>query len=107
MKKAGVKITDRVRYRYGSMNAVLKGDKLEKVDQYYPDNHFYYVEMMTQDEYNRIEKKECIVKGTGDTDLYHERQMWEKTDKHCRTELSGEKRTVRDDEPAEEHGRNV
>ena len=56
-KKAGVKITDRVWYRYGSMNAVLKGDKLENVDQYYPDNHFYYVEMMTQDEYNRIEKR--------------------------------------------------
>lgn len=56
-EKAGVKITDRVRYRYGSMNAVLKGDKLENVDQYYPDNHFYYVEMMTQDEYNRIEKR--------------------------------------------------
>lgn len=56
-EKAWVKITDRVRYRYGSMNAVLKGDKLENVDQYYPDNHFYYVEMMTQDEYNRIEKR--------------------------------------------------
>lgn len=56
-EKAGVKITDRVRYRYGSMNAVLKGDKLENVDQYYPDNHFYYVEMMTQDEYNQIEKR--------------------------------------------------
>ena len=56
-EKAGVKITDRVWYRYGSMNAVLKGDKLENVDQYYPDNHFYYVEMMTQDEYNRIEKR--------------------------------------------------
>lgn len=56
-EKAGLKITDRVRYRYGSMNAVLKGDKLENVDQYYPDNHFYYVEMMTQDEYNRIEKR--------------------------------------------------
>ena len=56
-EKAGVKITDRVRYRYGSMNAVLKGDKLENVNQYYPDNHFYYVEMMTQDEYNRIEKR--------------------------------------------------
>lgn len=56
-EKAGVKITDRVRYRYGSMNAVLKGDKLENVDQYYPDNHFYYVEMMTQEEYNRIEKR--------------------------------------------------
>lgn len=56
-EKAGVKITDRVRYRYGSMNAVLKGNNLEKVEQYYPDNHFYYVEMMTQDEYNRIEKR--------------------------------------------------
>lgn len=56
-EKAGVKITDRVWYRYGSMNAVLKGDKLENVDQYYPDNHFYYVEMMTQDEYNRVEKR--------------------------------------------------
>lgn len=56
-EKAGVKITDRVWYRYGSMNAVLKGDKLENVNQYYPDNHFYYVEMMTQDEYNRIEKR--------------------------------------------------
>lgn len=56
-EKAGVKITDRVLYRYGSMNAVLKGDKLENVNQYYPDNHFYYVEMMTQDEYNRIEKR--------------------------------------------------
>ena len=56
-EKAGVKITDRVWYRYGSMNAVLKGDKLENVDQYYQDNHFYYVEMMTQDEYNRIEKR--------------------------------------------------
>lgn len=56
-EKAGVKITDRVWYRYGSMNAVLKGDKLENVDQYYPDHHFYYVEMMTQDEYNRIEKR--------------------------------------------------
>ena len=61
-EKAGVKITDRVRYRYGSMNAVLKGDKLENVDQYYPDNHFYYVEMMTQDEYNRIEKKNVSLK---------------------------------------------
>lgn len=40
-----------------SLYAVLKGDKLENVDQYYPDNHFYYVEMMTQDEYNRIEKR--------------------------------------------------
>lgn len=56
-EKAGVKITDRVWYRYGSMNAVPKGDKLENVNQYYPDNHFYYVEMMTQDEYNRIEKR--------------------------------------------------
>lgn len=56
-EKAGVKITDRVWYRYGSMNAVLKGDKLENVNQYYPDNHFYYVEMMTQDEYNRIQKR--------------------------------------------------
>ena len=56
-EKAGVKITDRVWYRYGSMNAVLKGDKLENVDQYYLYNHFYYVEMMTQDEYNRIEKR--------------------------------------------------
>ena len=56
-EKAGVKITDRVWYRYGSMNAVLKGDKVENVNQYYPDNHFYYVEMMTQDEYNRIEKR--------------------------------------------------
>lgn len=56
-EKAGVKITDRVWYRYGSMNAVLKGDKLENVNQYYPDNHFYYVEMMTQDDYNRIEKR--------------------------------------------------
>ena len=56
-EKAGVKITDRVRYRYGSMNAVLKGNNLEKVEQYYPDNHFYYVEMITQEEYNRIEKQ--------------------------------------------------
>ena len=31
-EKAGVKITDRVRYRYGSMNAVLKGNNLEKVE---------------------------------------------------------------------------
>ena len=61
-EKTGVKITDRVRCRYGSMNAVLKGDKLEKVDQYYPDNHFYYVEMMTQDEYNRIEKRNVSLK---------------------------------------------
>ena len=61
-EKAGVKITDRVWYRYGSMNAVLKGDKLENVDQYYPDNHFYYVEMMTQDEYNRIEKRNVSLK---------------------------------------------
>lgn len=51
-EKAGVKITDRVWYRYGSMNAVLKGDKLENVNQYYPDNHFYYVEMII-----RIEKR--------------------------------------------------
>lgn len=29
-EKAGVKITDRVRYRYGSMNAVLKGNNLER-----------------------------------------------------------------------------
>ena len=56
-EKAGVKITDRVRYRYGSMNTVLKGNNLEKVEQYYPDNHFYYVEMITQEEYNRIEKR--------------------------------------------------
>lgn len=61
-EKAGVKITDRVWYRYGSMNAVLKGDKLENVNQYYPDNHFYYVEMMTQDEYNRIEKRNVSLK---------------------------------------------
>ena len=61
-EKTGVKITDRVRCRYGSMNAVLKGDKLEKVDQYYPDNYFYYVEMMTQDEYNRIEKRNVSLK---------------------------------------------
>ena len=61
-EKAGVKITDRVRYRYGSMNAVLKGNKLEKVEQYYPDNHFYYVEMITQEEYNRIEKKNVSLK---------------------------------------------
>lgn len=61
-EKAGVKITDRVWYRYGSMNAVLKGDKLENVNQYYPDNHFYYVEMMTQDEYNRIEKQNVSLK---------------------------------------------
>lgn len=61
-EKAGVKMTDRVRYRYGSMNAVLKGNNLEKVEQYYPDNHFYYVEMITQEEYNRIEKKNVSLK---------------------------------------------
>ena len=61
-EKAGVKITDRVWYRYGSMNAVLKGNNLEKVEQYYPDNHFYYVEMITQEEYNRIEKKNVSLK---------------------------------------------
>lgn len=61
-EKAGVKITDRVRYRYGSMNAVLKGNNLEKVEQYYPDNHFYYVEMITQEEYNRIEKQNVSLK---------------------------------------------
>ena len=61
-EKAGVKITDRVWYRYGSMNAVLKGDKLENVNQYYPDNHFYYVEMITQEEYNRIEKQNVSLK---------------------------------------------
>ena len=61
-EKAGVKITDRVRYRYGSMNAVLKGNNLETVAQYYPDNHFYYVEMITQEEYNRIEKKNVSLK---------------------------------------------
>lgn len=61
-EKAGVKITDRVRYRYGSMNAVLKRNNLEKVEQYYPDNHFYYVEMITQEEYNRIEKKNVSLK---------------------------------------------
>ena len=61
-EKAVVKITDRVRYRYGSMNAVLKGNNLEKVEQYYPDNHFYYVEMITQEEYNRIEKKNVSLK---------------------------------------------
>ena len=61
-EKAGVKITDRVRYRYGSMNAVLKGNNLEKIEQYYPDNHFYYVEMITQEEYNRIEKKNVSLK---------------------------------------------
>lgn len=61
-EKAGVKITDRVRYRYGSMNAVLKGNNLEKVEQYYPDNHFYYVEMIAQEEYNRIEKKNVSLK---------------------------------------------
>ena len=61
-EKAGVKITDRVRYRYGSMNAVLKENNLEKVEQYYPDNHFYYVEMITQEEYNRIEKQNVSLK---------------------------------------------
>lgn len=61
-EKAGVKISDRVRYRYGSMNAVLKGNNLEKVEQYYPDNHFYYVEMITQEEYNRIEKQNVSLK---------------------------------------------
>ena len=61
-EKAGVKITDRVRYRYGSMNAVLKGNNLEKVEKYYPDNHFYYVEMITQEEYNRIEKQNVSLK---------------------------------------------
>lgn len=61
-EKAGVKITDRVRYRYGSMNVVLKGNNLEKVEQYYPDNHFYYVEMITQEEYNRIEKQNVSLK---------------------------------------------
>ena len=61
-EKAGVKITDRVRYRYGSMNAVLKGNNLEKVEQDYPDNHFYYVEMITQEEYNRIEKQNVSLK---------------------------------------------
>lgn len=61
-EKAGVKITDRVRYRYGSMNTVLKGNNLEKVEQYYPDNHFYYVEMITQEEYNRIEKQNVSLK---------------------------------------------
>ena len=61
-EKAGVKITDRVRYRYGSMNAVLKGNNLEKVEQYYPDNHFYYVEMITQEEYNRKEKQNVSLK---------------------------------------------
>ena len=61
-EKAGVKITDRVRYRYGSMNAGLKGNNLEKVEQYYPDNHFYYVEMITQEEYNRIEKQNVSLK---------------------------------------------
>lgn len=61
-EKARVKITDRVRYRYGSMNAVLKGNNLEEVEQYYPDNHFYYVEMITQEEYNRIEKQNVSLK---------------------------------------------
>lgn len=61
-EKTGVKITDRVRYRYGSMNAVLKGNNLEKVEQYYPDNHFYFVEMITQEEYNRIEKQNVSLK---------------------------------------------
>lgn len=61
-EKAGVKITDRVRYRYGSMNTVLKGNNLEKVEQYYPDNHFYYVEMITQEEYNWIEKQNVSLK---------------------------------------------
>ena len=61
-EKAGVKITDRVRYRYGSMSTVLKGNNLEKVEQYYPDNHFYYVEMITQEEYNRIEKQNVSLK---------------------------------------------
>lgn len=56
-KKSNVKITDRVSYRYGSINAVLKGNNLEKVEQYYPDKNFYYVEMLSQEEYNRIEKK--------------------------------------------------
>ena len=44
------------------MNAVLKGNNLEKVEQYYPDNHFYYVEMITQEEYNRIEKQNVSLK---------------------------------------------
>ena len=52
-KKSNVKITDRVSYRYGSINAVLKGNNLEKVEQYYPDKNFYYVEMLSQEEYNR------------------------------------------------------
>lgn len=56
-EKANVKTADRVQYRYGSMNAVMKGNTLEKVDQYYPDKGFYYVEMISQEEYNRIEKK--------------------------------------------------
>ena len=56
-KKSNVKITDRVSYRYGSINAVLKGNNLAKVEQYYPDKNFYYVEMLSQEEYNRIEKK--------------------------------------------------
>ena len=49
-KKSNVKITDRVSYRYGSINAVLKGNNLEKVEQYYPDKNFYYVEMLSQEE---------------------------------------------------------
>ena len=61
-EKAGIKITDQVRYRYGSMNAVMKGNKLEKIEQYSPDQDFYYVEMIPQEEYNRIEDKNVSLK---------------------------------------------
>ena len=61
-EKAGIKITDQVRYRYGSMNAVMKGNKLEKIEQYFPDQDFYYVEMIPQEEYNRIEDKNVSLK---------------------------------------------
>ena len=61
-EKAGVKVTDRVRYRYGSMTAVMKEGKLEEIGQYSPDKDFYYVEMIPLEEYNRIEKQNVSLK---------------------------------------------
>ncbi len=61
-EKAGVKVTDRVRYRYGNMTAVMKEGKLEEIGQYSPDKDFYYVEMIPLEEYNRIEKQNVSLK---------------------------------------------
>lgn len=102
-KKSNVKITDRVSYRYGSINAVLKGNNLEKVEQYYPDKNFYYVEMLSQEEYNRIEKKHISLNEDEILAYCTNGYTRKRQDYDRRSDLSGERRTRRDEKSAKKH----